>query len=157
MDIGKKLTTLIKAAVHVGDPLRQKKYAADPNAQLQLLRKSLADVEKQERKLADMLKVARTKAQLAAEQGDQTQAKAEQRLVAELKAQLDVQSVRAITLTEKLTALEAHLTPKKDPTPRRSDAAIAADATPTRQSTSSPPASRDEDSDLTARKSRLSE
>ncbi len=134
MDLGKKLTTLLKAAIRGPRAAKQKgaSYDDDPATRLESLRQAMSDVEAKERQVADLLKAAKTKAKLAEENGNHSEVSAQNRLIAELETHLERQSAQAISLTEKLQQAES--------------------------ATDAPPAARQAapDDDLDARKSRLS-
>ncbi len=146
MNFARKLSTLIRASVRGAMPaFSRPKSAAEKLAQL---RRDLAAMEAKERELAELLKKTRREAQAAAEAGDVAAAETKKRLAAKLEAQLDAQSVRAITLSENVTVLEKAL--------RQSAAEKSAAVPPdsARKESDPPPAARDDD--LSARKSRLS-
>ena len=146
MNFARKLSTLIRASVRGAMPaFSRPKSAAEKLAQL---RRDLAAMEAKERELAELLKKTRREAQTAAEAGDVAAAETKKRLAAKLEAQLDAQSVRAITLSENVTVLEKAL--------RQSAAEKSAAVPPdsARKESDPPPAARDDD--LSARKSRLS-
>ncbi len=134
MDLGKKLTTLLKATIRGPRPAKQKgaSYDDDPTTRLESLRKAMSDVEAKERQVANLLKAAKTKAKLAEESGNQSEVSAQNRLIAELETHLERQSAQAVSLTQKLQQAEAAL--------------------------DAPPAAHQSapDDDLDARKSRLS-
>ncbi len=149
MSFTKKLTTLIRATVRGAIPsFSHPKTSAEKLAQL---RRDLAAMEAKERELAELLKKTRREAQTAAEAGDIASAQTKNRLAAKLEAQLDAQSVRAITLSENVNLLEKAL--KQSVTEK---SASAETTTPTETTSDSPPPIARDD-DLSARKSRLSE
>ncbi|MFQ5578337.1 MAG: hypothetical protein ACE5G8_15250, partial [Anaerolineae bacterium] len=117
MNIGRKLTTLIKATLRgslSGGRKQRPSHSGDPQAQLEALRQNLAQVEARERQVADLLKAAQAKAQDAAAGGNRREAAAQQHLAAELETHLQHQSTQAVTLTEKLQALETTLAAQAD-------------------------------------------
>lgn len=147
MNFGRKLSTLIRATVRGAIPsFSHPKTSAEKLVQL---RRDLAAMEAKERELAELLKKTRREAQSAAEAGDIAAAQTKERLAAKLEAQLDAQSVRAITLSENVGLLEKALKQSAAETP-----APDAPSAPAEESESPPPAAGDDD--LSARKSRLS-
>ena len=111
MNLGKKLTTLLKAAIRGPRPVKQKdaSYDDDPATHLESLRQAMSDVEKKERQVAALLKAAKTKAKLAEERGNHSEVSAQNRLIAELETHLERQSTQAVALTQKLQQAEAAL------------------------------------------------
>jgi predicted RNase H-like nuclease (RuvC/YqgF family) len=111
MNLGKKLTTLLKAAIRGPRAAKQKgaSYDDDPATQLESLRQAMSDVETKERQVADLLKAAKTKAKLAEERGNHSEVSAQNRLIAELETHLERQSAQAIALDNKLQQAEAAL------------------------------------------------
>lgn len=171
MNLGKKLTTLINAALRNGLPRGSKSHDRafdNPEEQLKAIREALAQVEAKEREVAVRLKETQARATAAAESGNRSEAMAQQRLARELEAHLQTQSTEAITLSQKLAAIEEHLAEANE----HSQDKIAAAQEPITKAKSvggktethteggsstvedEPPAS--EDNELTARKSRLS-
>lgn len=150
MNFTKKLSTLIRATVRGAMPSFSRPKPA--TEQLKQLRSDLAAMESKERELAELLKETRREAQSAAESGDIAAAHTKERLAAKLEAQLDVQSARAITLSENMAVLEKAL---QQPADKKSASAPTA-ATPDRAESGSPPPAAARDDDLSARKSRLS-
>ena len=109
MNLGKKLTTLLKAAIRGPRATKQEDVSDDPATRLESLRQAMSDVEAKERQVATLLKAAKTKAKLAEERGNQSEISAQNRLIAELETHLERQSTQAISLTEKLQQAEAAL------------------------------------------------
>ncbi|OQY30807.1 MAG: hypothetical protein B6243_09635 [Anaerolineaceae bacterium 4572_5.2] len=104
MNLGKKLATLLNAAIRGSHPAAKAKGVSseDPKTQLESLHQAMSDVEDKERQVADLLKAAKTKAKLAEESGNHSEVSAQNRLIAELETHLERQSAQAISLTEKL-------------------------------------------------------
>ena len=115
MSLGKKLATLINATLRGGLPQRQRFRINedDPDGQLKAIREALAAVEIQERAVAEKLKETETKLETALDEGDRDEVVNQRRLARELEAQLQTQSTEAITLSEKLAAIEAVLTEQR--------------------------------------------
>lgn len=171
MNLGKKLTTLINAALRSGLPRGGKSHDRafdNPEEQLKAIREALAQVEAKEREVAARLKETQARATAAAESDNRSEAMAQQRLARELEAHLQTQSTEAITLSRKLAAIEERLAEASE---HSQDKIAAAQETITKAKTvggktethteegpstveDEPPAS--EDDELTARKSRLS-
>jgi Fic family protein len=173
MDIGHKISTLIKATLRRGlSPSRKerKDTSGDPKKQLEALRRDLARVEAKERQIAELLKAAQAKAQTAMENDDREEVMAQNRLAIELETHLQNESTQAVTLTEKLKKLEEKLTAQEEADRQgkasteevtAQTAAVGGDrqsksATTISSSSSEKTSSSDDDSELTARKSRLS-
>lgn len=172
MNLGKKLTTLISAALRSGLPRggkSQDRAFDNPEEQLKAIREALAQVEVKEREVATRLKETQARATAAAESGNRNEAMAQQRLARELEVHLQTQSTEAITLSRKLAAIEERLAEASEDTQDKSAAAqetitkaktvggkteTRTEEGPSTVEDEPPPAS--EDDELTARKSRLS-
>ena len=152
MRFSRKLKTWLNASVRGMMPSFGKPKT--PADELAILKKQLEAMEKEERKLAEQLKDVRSQAEAAREAGDAATAAAKEHLATELSAQLDTQSVRAITLEENVAVLTQSLQKNTAAAPQES-------APPTESSTtdeaSSPPPAATRNDDLSARKSRLSD
>ncbi len=157
MNFSKKLSTLINATVRYGLSMPKRKLRrpkADPESDLDTLRRQLAEVEAKEREVADLLKVAQTETQSAREEGRATEAAARQRLVAELEAHLDTRSTQAIALSKKLKALQAAVeTQRMAAEQAAGDGSAPASDSAVEDGPPAPP----HKADLSARKSRLSD
>jgi len=170
MNLGKKLATLLNAAIRGSNPAAKAKgiSSEDPKTQLESLRQAMSDVEAKERQVAKLLEAAKVKARDAEESGSYKETAAQNRLVAELEAQLDSQSTQAISLTERLQQVEASLDAQQKEAKARAAAeeksirAAEAEGNEQTQSLAIPqkstdqPTSDDDNPDLNARKSRLS-
>lgn len=174
MDLIEKFNTLLNAAVNAKLPHRERRSALEQLEQEQLaaIRQALAEVELREHNMAERLKTEQAKAEEAIRQGDQLEQQAHQRRAAELEYYLRNESLQAINLEEKLTALEEKLALAKEAvekearkTKTRDEEAskvlgmAPAGATPPAASTSSviKPQFADDTPDMAARKSRLSD
>lgn len=160
MKFGKKLSTLINATLRFGLSRSKRKLGSDsgnPESNLDTLRRHLADVEAKERELAGLLKVTHAKAKLARDEGRVVDADAQQRLTTELEAHLETQSTQAIALSKKLKAMKESLE-MQNKAAQQAAAGNPASATDSAidAGPSTPPAATD-DTDLSARKSRLSD
>jgi chromosome segregation ATPase len=174
MHLGKKLSTLINATLRGGLPRGRRRFSAtpgDPEAQLETVRRALADVEAKERAVADRLQETQDRLNEAIEQGDEAEVSAQRRLARELESHLQTQSTEALRLSEKLAVIEDRLaeelkrTTQKLADAQESVAQAAAGGQEITSSAASQPLSQDDtaedtasddDDDLAARKSRLS-
>ncbi len=152
MRFSRKVKTWLNASVRSVMPTFGKPKS--PAEELSALEKQLKAIEAEEKKLADMLKKTRAQAEAARETGDAATAAAKERLAAKLSAQLDTQSVQAITLEENVAVLQQALrkAPPAEAASRAESTLTDADAD---APAASPPAATDED--ISARKSRLSD
>ncbi len=117
MSLGKKLSTLINAALRGGLPRRRKRRRVasdDAEAQLKAIREALAEVEIKERQVAEQLKAARAKTKAAAESGTREEEVAQRRMADELETHLETQSTEATRLAQKLTEIENQLAEKRE-------------------------------------------
>ncbi|RME51696.1 MAG: hypothetical protein D6796_00360, partial [Caldilineae bacterium] len=129
MDIGRKLTTLLRATVRSAfTPSRRKGgRGGDAESQVEAARRALAEVEAREQQIAALLKGARAKMEAAQAAGNHAEVQAQQRLIAELEAHLRTQSTDAVRLSERLKALEEALAEKQAAERRRRAAEAAAE------------------------------
>jgi hypothetical protein len=173
MDLMEKINTLLNAAVNAKLPHRERRSALEQLEQEQLaaIRQALAEVELRERNMAERLKTEQSKAVEAAQSGDQVEQRAHEKRAAELEYYLRNESTQAINLEEKLAALEEKLALAKEAVEKEARKAKSRDeeaskvlgmapATPA-ATTSAPPVIKpefaDDDPELAARKSRLSD
>jgi hypothetical protein len=143
--------------------------------QLAAIRQALGEVETRERGMAERLKDEQAMAEEAAQRGDQAEQMAHQRRVAELEHYLERESLQAINLEEKLAALEQKLALAKEAVEKEARKAAQKDAeaskvlgqgsaaaqtiatAPAPPKTVVKPEFADDDPELAARKSRLSD
>jgi len=153
MRFSRKVKTWLNASVRSAIPVFGRPKS--PAEELSALEKQLKAIEREEKKLADMLKETRAQAASAREAGDAATAAAKERLAAKLSAQLDTQSVQAITLEENVAVLQQALRKSSPAEALSVEAALTdADADIDAPAASSPAAT---DEDISARKSRLSD
>ena len=178
MDLLKKVETLLNATARSPLPRRKRRSILDTQEEkiLSDIREALAAVEAQERVLAKRIKSEQAQAEEAAQLGDLADQRAHERRAAELERELQQESIQAIDLEEKLSALEEKLALAKEAVEQQMDVldatleeeeakAIAigsegqstettpSDAPPEEEST--PADFPDDDPDVAARKSRL--
>jgi hypothetical protein len=174
MDLLKKVELLLSAKSRAILPRRERWSALDQHEEevLAEIRRALGEVEVQERKLAERIKTELAAADVAAQQGDAEAQRAHERRAAELDRYLEQESVKALDLEGKLAALEEKLALAKEAVEKQAREVASRDAEaskvlsqggfsmaePTSPSTSQAPASApaDKETDLGARKSRLS-
>lgn len=174
MDLFEKFNTLLNAAVNAKLPHRERRSALAQLEQEQLaaIRQALAEVELREHNMAERLKIEQAKAEEAIQQGDQLEQQAHQRRAAELEYYLRNESLQAINLEEKLSALEEKLSLAKEALEKEARKAKTRDEEASKvlglapASTTSPtpsppiiikPQFADDAPDMAARKSRLSD
>jgi hypothetical protein len=178
MDLLKKVETLLNATARSPLPRRKRHSVLDDREEqiLKEIREALAAVEAQERVLAKRIKSEQTQAEEAAQLGDLANQRAHQRRAAELERELEQESIQAIDLEEKLSALEEKLALAKEAVEQQMDVLDAtleeeeakamaiggetqsAEATPTEappEEELTPKDFPDDDPDVAARKSRL--
>jgi hypothetical protein len=171
MDILKKVEILLNAKARSILPRRGRRSVLDEQEEdiLAEIRQALADVEVQERKLAQQLKTEQAEAEAAAQRGDVEQQRAHERRAAELDHYLEEESIKALNIEEKLRALEEKLALAKEAVEKQAQEAASRDAeadkilgqglgtTKTAPAQEAAPAQPvDDETDLAARKSRLS-
>jgi hypothetical protein len=174
MDLMDKINTLFSAAVNAKLPHRERRSALEQLEQEQLaaIRQALAEVELRERNMAERLKTEQIQVQEAAQRGDQLEQRAHEKRAAELDYYLRNESLQAIDLEEKLSALEEKLALAKEAVEKEARKAKAIDEeaskvlgmAPASAATSPPappivikPEFADDNPELAARKSRLSD
>lgn len=180
MDLLKKVELLLNATTRSMLPHRQRHTILDEQEEQLLteIRQAVGKVQAQERLLADRLKTEQTQADDAAQRGDWDQQRTHERRAEELERQLEQESIQAINLEEKLAALEEKLALAREAVEKEAQKAAAQEAEADRilgesqakidpttaAEPKSVPADRlpapkkaANDSDLTARKSRLSD
>ena len=181
MNLGKKITTLIKSTVRstlTGSHKRRRDDTGgdDYEEQLEALQENLADVEAKEREVANLLKKAKQEAEEAAQAGKHEEAQAKEMQAIKLEAHLNSQSTQAVALTEKLKQVEEGLAAQQDAEAKRAAAEeatkqaaeqaatiggdIQSQSSPTASTTDDKNSTTDDttsngDGDLDARKSRL--
>jgi len=157
MDLLKKIETLLNATARAGLPRRGRHSVLDEQEGKLLaeMREALAAVEVEERKMAERLKVTRARAEEAAEQGDWDEQRAQERMAAEMERQLERESIQAINLEEKLTALEEKLALAREAVEKEAQKAARKDEAATKVLAQNDKTPIDE-VDLETRKSRLS-
>ncbi len=177
MDLLKKIETLLNATARAKLPRRGRHSILDEQEEelLAQIRQALGKVEAQERVLAKRFKTEQAQAEQAAQRGDRDNQRAHERRAAELERHLEQEGIQAIDLEEKLAALEEKLALAKEAVDKEAQAAAfraaeadkildrddsyraadsAADATQTVHVTDD---SADDDAEMAARKSRLSD
>ncbi len=177
MDLIEKINTLLNATIQAKLSPRERRSALDQLEQEQLtaIRQALAQVETREQEMADRLKTEQTMAEEAAQRGDQAEQQVHVRRAAELEHYLREESVQAINLEEKLAALEQKLALAKEAVEKEAQKAAKRDEeatkvlaqggaatkttapNPTTPKTVVKPEFADDDPELAARKSRLSD
>lgn len=176
MDLMEKINTLLSAAVNAKLPHRERRSALEQLEQEQLaaIRQALAEVELRERNMAERLKTEQVQAEEAAQRGDQTEQQAHQKRATELEYYLRHESLQAINLEEKLTALEEKLALAKEAVEKEARKAKTKDeeaskilgmapaSTATISAAAAPPPVikpefAEDDPEIAARKSRLSD
>lgn len=173
MDLLKKVETLINATTRSKLPRRQRHSILDEQDEelLAKIRQALADVQAQERVLYGRLKSEQEQAEEAAQQGDRENERAHERRAFELERRLEQEGIGAINLEEKLAALEEKLALAKAAVDKEAQAAALREqeADKILAGTDNPEPGRptpsptrkeapvDDDADLEARKSRLSD
>jgi hypothetical protein len=177
MDLIEKINTLLNATIQAKLPHHERRSALDQLEQEQLaaIRQALAQVEAREQEMADRLKSEQTMAEEAAQRGDQAEQQVHVRRAAELEHYLREESIQAINLEEKLAALEQKLALAKEAVEKEAQKAAKRDeeatkvlaqggeatktsaTNPTPPKTTVKPEFADDDSELAARKSRLSD
>jgi hypothetical protein len=172
MDLLKKVETLINATARSKLPRRQRHSILDEQDEelLAKIRQALADVQAQERVLYGRLKSEQEQAKEAAQQGDRANQRAHERRAFELERRLEQEGIEAIDLEEKLAALEEKLALAKAAVDKEAQAAalreqeadkILGGTSDTETDDSTSPKRReapaDDDDELAARKSRLSD
>jgi hypothetical protein len=180
MDLLKKVELLLSAKTRAALPRRNRHSSLDEQEAeiLAEIRKALRDVEAEERKLAKRLKMEQAEAQQAAERGDWAEQNAHERRAAELEQKLEDESILAINLEEKLAALEEKLALAKEAVKKEAGKAASREAeaskvlaqsgsdveleseiadTPVKKEEIIPADFADDDAEMAALKSRLSE
>ena len=111
MDLLQKIETLLSATTRAKLPRRGRRSILDEEEEkiLTEIRQALADVEAQEQVLAGRIKTERQQADEAADRGDLEQRRVHERRAFEMERELERESLQAINLEEKLTALEEKL------------------------------------------------
>jgi hypothetical protein len=178
MDLIEKINTLLNATINAKLPHWERRSALEQLEQKQLaaIRRALAEVEVREQEMVNRLQTEQVEAEEAAQRGDPAEQHAHERRAAELEHYLRNESLQAINLEEKLAALEEKLAQAKEAVEKEARKAAArdeeaskvlgmapADAN-TSATTSTPsaptvikPEFAADDSDMAARKSRLSD
>jgi exonuclease VII large subunit len=179
MDILKKIELLLNVATRARLPRRDRPSPLDEQEEQLLaeIRQAVAQVQAQERVLAERVKNEHAQAEAAAQQQDWDQQRTHTRRAEELERQLNRESIQAINLEEKLAALEEKLALAREAVEKEARKAAvrsaeadevlaqgqatadsAAETTAASSAEKRPAApSPTQDSDLVARKSRLSD
>jgi hypothetical protein len=123
MDLLKKVETLLNATARSPLPRRRRRSVLDDQEEqiLREIREALAAVEAQERVLAKRIKSEHAQAEEAARLGDHTEQRAHERRAAELERELEQESIQAIDLEAKLSALEEKLALAKEAVEQQMD------------------------------------
>ncbi len=177
MDLIEKINVLLNATIQSKLSPRERRSALDQLEQEQLaaIRQALAEVETREQGMAERLKDEQAMAEESARRGDQAEQIAHQRRAAELEHYLQRESLQAINLEEKLAALEEKLALAKEAVEKEAQKAAKRDeeaskvlaqggtapqtiaTAPATPKTVVKPEFADDDPELAARKSRLSD
>jgi len=123
MDLLKKVETLLNATARSPLPRRKRRSILDAQEEkiLSDIREALAAVEAQERVLAKRIKAEQTQADEAAQLGNLADQRAHERRAAELERELEHESIQAIDLEAKLSALEEKLALAKEAVEKQMD------------------------------------
>ncbi len=123
MDLLKKIETLLNATARSPLPRRIRRSVLDDHEErvLREIREALAAVEAQERVLAKRIKTEQAQAEEAAQLGDLADQRAHERRAAELERELEQESIQAIDLEAKLSALEEKLALAKEAVEKQMD------------------------------------
>jgi hypothetical protein len=123
MDLLKKVETLLNATARSPLPRRRRRSVLDDHEEqiLNDIREALTAVEAQERVLAKRIKIEQNQAQEAAQLGDLADQRAHERRAAELERELENESIQAIDLEAKLSALEEKLALAKEAVEQQMD------------------------------------
>jgi len=123
MDLLKKVETLLNATARSPLPRRRRQSVLDDHEEqiLKEIRETLAAVEAQEQVLARRIKSEHAEAKEAAQLGNLADQRAHERRAAELERELEQESIQAIDLEEKLSALEEKLALAKEAVEQQMD------------------------------------
>jgi len=123
MDLLKKVETLLNATARSPLPRRRRRSILDKQEEqiLKEIRQALAAVEAQEQVLAKRIKSEQAQAAKATQLGNHIDQRAHERRAAELERELENESIQAIDLEAKLSALEEKLALAKEAVEQQMD------------------------------------